>query len=84
LSHNIYIIKENAESVVFKVDPGKSLILSNDVFEASSTADYVDETYADKQYFDDFLYMSEIKAKAGDTNGTFTGSIKIEYVVASA
>ena len=81
---SIYIIKENAESVVFKVDPGKSLILSNDVFDASSTADYVEETYADKQYFDDFTYMSEIKAKAGDNDLTYSGSIQLEYVVASS
>jgi hypothetical protein len=81
---SIYIIKENAESVVFKVEPGRSLVLSNDVFDASSTADYVDETYADKQYFDDFTYMSEIKAKAGDNDLTYSGSIQIEYVVASS
>jgi hypothetical protein len=81
---SIYIIKTNQESALFKIEPGRSIVLSSDEFDASSTADYVDETYADKQYFDDFLYMSEIKAKAGDTNGTFTGSIKIEYVVASA
>ena len=81
---SIYIIKENSESVVFKLDPGKSLVLSNDVFDASSTADYVDETYADKQYFDDFTFMTEIKAKAGDSDATYTGSIQIEYVVASS
>tara|TARA_B100001093_G_scaffold511572_1_gene579729 strand:+ start:628 stop:1164 length:537 start_codon:yes stop_codon:yes gene_type:complete len=81
---SIYIIKTNKESALFKIEPGRSLVLSSDEFDASSTTDYVDETYADKQYFDDFIYMSEIKAKAGDSNGTFTGSIKIEYVVASA
>lgn len=81
---SIYIIKENSESVVFKVEPGRSLVLSNDVFDASSTADYVDETYADKQYFDDFTYMTEIKAKAGDNDLTYSGSIQIEYVVASS
>ena len=71
-------------SPAFKVDPGKSLILSNDDFDASSTQDYVDETYGDQQYFADFVYMNEIKAKAGNNNGTYTGSIQIEYVVASA
>ena len=81
---SIYIIKENAESVVFKVEPGRSLVLSNDVFDASSTADYVEETYADVQYFSDFTYMSEIKAKAGDNDGTYSGSIQLEYVVASS
>jgi len=81
---SIYIIKENNESVVFKVDPGKSLVLSNDVFDGTSTADYVVEDYADIQYFSDFTYMSEIKAKAGDNDGTYSGSIQIEYVVASS
>ena len=81
---SIYCIKTNQESVVFKVDPGKSLILSNDDFDASSTQDYVDETYGDQQYFANFVYMNEIKAKAGNNNGLYTGSIQIEYVVASA
>jgi len=81
---SIYIIKENSESVVFKLDPGKSLILSNDAFEASSPSDYVDETYGDGQYFEDFTYMTEIKAKAGDNDGTYSGSIQLEYVVASS
>ena len=81
---SIYCIKTNQESVVFKVDPGKSLILSNDDFDASSTQDYVDETYGDQQYFADFVYMNEIKAKAGNNNATYTGSIQIEYVVASS
>lgn len=81
---SIYIIKENNESVVFKVEPGRSLVLSNDVFDASSTADYVEETYADVQYFSDFTNMTEIKAKAGDNDATYSGSIQIEYVVASS
>jgi hypothetical protein len=77
-------LKQIHESVVFKVDPGKSLILSNDDFDASSTQDYVDETYGDQQYFANFVYMNEIKAKAGNNNGLYTGSIQIEYVVASS
>jgi hypothetical protein len=81
---SIYCIKTNQESVQFKIDPGKSLILSNDSFDASSTQDYVDETYGDQQYFDDYVYMNIIKAKAGDSDGIYTGSIQIEYVVASA
>jgi hypothetical protein len=69
---SIYCIKTNQESVVFKVDPGKSLILSNDDFDASSTQDYVDETYGDQQYFANFVYMNEIKAKAGNNNGLYS------------
>ena len=72
------------DTLIFKVEPGRSLVLSNDVFDASSTADYVEETYADVQYFSDFNYMTEIKAKAGDNDATYSGSIQIEYVVASS
>ena len=81
---SIYIIKTNQESVVFKVDPGKSLMLSNDDFNASQAGDYVVEGYVDEQYYSDFVYISEIKAKAGDTNTTYTGSIQLEYLVASS
>jgi hypothetical protein len=81
---SIYIIKTNQESVVFKVDPGKSLMLSNDDFNASEAGDYVVEGYVDEQYYSDFVYISEIKAKAGDTDTTYTGSIQLEYLVASS
>jgi hypothetical protein len=81
---SIYIIKTNQESVVFKVDPGKSLMLSNDDFNASQAGDYVVEGYVDEQYYSDFVYISEIKAKAGDTDTTYTGSIQLEYLVASS
>ena len=81
---SIYIIKTNQESVVFKVDPGKSLMLSNDDFNASQAGDYVVEGYVDEQYYSDFVYISEIKAKAGDTDPTYTGSIQLEYIVASS
>jgi hypothetical protein len=81
---SIYIIKTNEESVVFKVDPGKSLMLSNDDFNASQAGDYVVEGYVDEQYYSDFVYISEIKAKAGDTDTTYTGSIQLEYIVASS
>jgi len=69
---SIYCIKTNDESVTFKVDPGKSLILSNDAFEISSSITA------------SFDYINEIKAMAGDASGDFTGSIQIEYVVASS
>jgi len=81
---SIYIVKENAESVIFKLDPGKSLILSNDSAALPTSSDYVNGNFVDRQYFGDFTYMSEIKAKAGDNDGTYTGSIQIEYVVASS
>jgi hypothetical protein len=81
---SIYVIKTNDESVVFKVDPGKTLMLSNDDFNASQVGDYVVEGYVDEEYYSDFVYISEIKAKAGDTNTTYTGSIQLEYIVASS
>lgn len=81
---SIYIIKTNQESVVFKLDPGKSLMLSNDDFNASQAGDYVVEGYVDEQYYSSFIYISEIKAKAGDTDTTYTGSIQLEYIVASS
>ena len=81
---SVYVIKTNSESVVFKVDPGKSLMLSNDDFNASQAGDYVVEGYVDEQYYSDFVYISEIKAKAGDTDTTYTGSIQLEYIVASS
>ena len=70
---SIYCVKTNSESVTFKVEPGKSLILANDAFEipalVSGSLDYI----------------NEIKAMAGDGNDpTYSGSIQIEYVVASA
>jgi len=69
---SIFCVKDDAESVTFKVEPGKSIILSNDAFEIPA-----DVTSS-------FAYMNEIKAMAGDGSGDFTGSIQIEYVVASA
>jgi len=68
---SIHCIKDNTESVTFKVDPGKSLILSNDDLEIPSSTT------------SSFSYMTEIKAMAGNGDATYTGSIQIEYVVAS-
>jgi hypothetical protein len=81
---SIYLIKTNSESVVFKVDPGKSLMLSNDDFNASQDGSYVVEGYVDEQYYSNFVYVSEIKAKAGDSSPSYTGSIQLEYIVASS
>jgi hypothetical protein len=70
---SIYCVKTNDESVTFKVEPGKSLILANDAFDVPSVVS------------GSLVYMSEIKAMAGDGNDTtYSGSIQIEYVVASA
>jgi hypothetical protein len=81
---SVYLIKTNSESVVFKLDPGKSLMLSNDDFNASSAGDYVEVGYVDEQYYTDFVYMNLIKAKAGDSDTSYSGSIQLEYIVASS
>jgi len=70
---SIFCVKSNAESVTFKVEPGKSLILANDAFDVPALVS------------GSLDYMSEIKAMAGDGNNPdYSGSIQIEYVVASA
>jgi len=70
---SIFCVKSNSESVTFKVEPGKSLILANDAFDVPSLVS------------GSLNYMSEIKAMAGDGNNPdYSGSIQIEYVVASA
>lgn len=70
---SIFCVKTNAESVTFKVEPGKSLILANDAFDVPSVVS------------GSLVYMNEIKAMAGDgTDADYTGSIQIEYVVASS
>ena len=69
---SIHCIKDNDESVTFKVEPGKSIILSNDDLEIPSALT------------SSFSYMTEIKAMAGGGGDTtYSGSIQIEYVVAS-
>jgi len=68
---SIHCIKDNTESVTFKLEPGKSIILSSDDFEIPSST------------ISSFSYMTEIKAMAGNGDLTYTGSINIEYVVAS-
>lgn len=70
---SIFCVKTNAESVTFKVEPGKSLILANDAFDVPAVVS------------GSLVYMSEIKAMAGDgTDTDYSGSIQIEYVVASS
>jgi len=44
---------------------------------ASSTIDYVDESYVDETYYSDFTALDIIKAKASGSN------IQLEYFVAS-
>ena len=47
-------------------------------FNASSTKDYVDESFVDEMYYSNFVYIDSIKAKA------MGGNAQIEYFVASS
>jgi hypothetical protein len=63
---------------IFKLDPGKSMILSNAQFESSNYYDYVVEGYVDMQYYSSFASLTQIKAKA------HTADVQIEYLVGSS
>ena len=63
---------------VFKLDPGKSMMLSNAQFESSNFYDYVVEGYVDIAYYSSFASLYSIKAKVN------TSDIKIEYLVGSS
>jgi len=74
----IYLIDTNDESVIFKLDAGKSLMFGNADFNATSVNDYVVEGVWDPDYYSSFVYYNNIKAKA------VSASIQLEYFVASA
>lgn len=76
-SAEIYLISNNAESSIFLLDSGKTMMLGNAEFNASSINDYVAEGYVDETYYSDFTYYDTIKAKALGIN------IQLEYLVAS-
>ena len=74
----IYLIDTNDESVIFKLEAGKSLMFGNADFNATSVNDYVVEGVWDPDYYSSFVYYNSIKAKA------VSASIQLEYFVASA
>jgi hypothetical protein len=74
----IYLIDTNEESVIFKLEPGKSLMFGNADFNATNVNDYVVEGVWDEDYYSSFVYFNSIKAKA------VSSSIQLEYFVASA
>lgn len=74
----IYLIDTNEESVIFKLDPGKSLMFGNADFNATSVNDYVIEGVWDEDYYSSFVYFNSIKAKG------FNSTIQLEYFVASS
>jgi hypothetical protein len=73
----IYLIVTNEESTLFNLSPGKTLMLNDADINASSTVDYVAESYVDEMYYSSFTYIDSIKAKA------IGGNIQLEYFVAS-
>lgn len=73
----IYLIAANSESTLFNLSPGKTLMLNDADINASSTIDYVDESYVDEMYYSNFTYIDLIKAKA------IGGNVQLEYFVAS-
>jgi len=74
----IYLVDTNEESVIFKLEAGKSLMFGDVEFNANNDADYVIEGVWDPTYYSSFVYFDTIKAKA------VSASIQIEYFVASA
>ena len=76
-SAEIYLIANGDESSIFLLDSGKTMMLGNAEFNASSVNDYVVENYVDETYYSDFIYYDTIKAKALGIN------VQLEYLVAS-
>jgi hypothetical protein len=74
----IYLIDVNEESVIFSLEPKKSLMFGNVDFNASQNGDYVVEGVWDQDYYSNFVYYNLIKAKSR------TAASQIEYFVASA
>ena len=74
---DLYFIKSNEESTIFKLDGEKTIMLANGQFNASSTSDYVVEGYVDSSYYGDLVGIDSIKAKA------YPESSQLEIVVAS-
>jgi hypothetical protein len=73
----IYLVVTNQESTLFNLDPGKTLMFNDADINASSTIDYVAESYVDEMYYSSFAYIDSIKAKA------IGGNVQLEYFVAS-
>ena len=72
------LLDVNNESTLFNLSPGKSLMLNDADFNASSTKDYMDESFVDEMYYSSFVYIDSIKAKA------IGGNAQLEYFVASS
>jgi hypothetical protein len=75
---NLYLIDTDTEGVMFKLDPGKTFMLSNGKFDATTTSDAAVPGYVDMAYFSNLVNYDTIKAKADNDD------VSIEYFVASA
>ena len=73
----IYLIATDEESTLFNLSPGKTLMLNDADINASSTVDYIAESYVDEMYYSSFTYIDSVKAKA------IGGNVQLEYFVAS-
>jgi hypothetical protein len=73
----IYLINTDEDSVIFKLEAGKSLMFGDAEFSPSSNNDYVLEGIWEPDYYSSFVVFDTIKAKA------VSASIQIEYFVAS-
>lgn len=74
----IYLVNTNNESVIFKLEAGKSLMFGDAEFNAPDNANYVLDGIWDPTYYSSFVYFDTVKAKA------VSASIQIEYFVASS
>lgn len=73
----IYLINTNEESVIFKLEAGRSLTFGDTEFSPSSNNDYVLEGIWEPDYYSSFVAFNTVKAKA------VSASIQLEYFVAS-
>ena len=74
---DLYLIATNIEETRFKLDAGKTFMLSNAEFDSTATNDVVVDGYVDMAYFSNLINFDTIKAKAN------TSDVSIEYFVAS-
>jgi len=75
---NIYLVQTSEDETLFQLDAGKSLMLPNAYFDSSNSTQYVAGNYVDELYYSNFTTLDSIMAKSQ------TGSIQIEYLVASS
>ena len=74
----IYLVaNDNTESALFDLAPGKTLMLGDTDINTPAQNDPVVDGYVDETYYNNFIYLSSIKAKA------ISGSTQLEYFVAS-